>query len=174
MIRNLTMPTLWPLLAALVSAAMLATAHGFETFGGYAPCLLCLRQREVYWAAIAVGLLGFAAAAVRPTFGRVASILLLGLFAAGTLVAGFHAGVEWKWWPGPTSCAGPTGAIAADALADLLAGAKMRPPACDVAAWRMFGLSMAGYNALASAVLTVVSACAAYGGRKGASSLNEH
>jgi disulfide bond formation protein DsbB len=167
MMRDLPKSTLWPLLAALVSAAMLATAHGFETFGGYAPCLLCLRQREVYWAAMTVGLLGFAAAAVRPTFGRVASILLIGLFGAGTLVAAFHTGVEWKWWPGPTSCAGPRGGdIAATAIADLLAGAKMRPPSCDVAAWRLFGVSMAGYNALVSAVLTAVSAAAAYGSRK--------
>lgn len=167
MMRDLPKSTLWPLLAALVSAAMLATAHGFETFGGYAPCQLCLRQREVYWAAITVGLIGFAAAAIRPKFGRVASVVLVGLFAAGALVAGFHSGVEWKWWPGPTTCSGPLGGnIAADAIADLLAGAKMRPPACDVAAWRLFGLSMAGYNAAASLVLTVVSACAAYGARR--------
>lgn len=166
MMRDLPKATLWSLLAALVSAAMLATAHGFETFGGYAPCLLCLRQREVYWAAMTIGLLGFLAAMVRPTFGRVACVLLLALFGTGTFVAGFHAGVEWKWWPGPTTCTGATGAIAADALADLLSGAKMRPPSCDVAAWRMFGLSMAGYNALASAVLTVASAFAAYGSRK--------
>lgn len=167
MMRDLPKPTLWLLLAALVSAAMLATAHGFETFGGYAPCQLCLRQREVYWAALTVGLLGFAAAMVRPKFGRVGSVLLLGLFAAGTLVAGFHAGVEWKWWPGPTTCSGPLGGnIAADAIADLLAGAKMRPPSCDVAAWRMLGLSMAGYNAIASAVFALVSAAAAYGSRK--------
>jgi disulfide bond formation protein DsbB len=166
MMRDYPKATLWALLAALVSAAMLAAAHAFETFGGYAPCLLCLRQREVYWAALTIGLLGFAAAVIRPTFGRVASVLLLGLFAAGTIIAAFHAGVEWKWWPGPTTCTGATGDIAADALADLLSGAKMRPPSCDVAAWRMFGLSMAGYNAIASAVFTAASAIAAYWNRK--------
>ena len=52
----------WPLVAALVSAAMLAIAHAFERFGGLAPCTLCLRQREVYWVALAVGLVGFALA----------------------------------------------------------------------------------------------------------------
>ena len=41
----------WRLCALLVSAAMLAIAHGFQTFGGYQPCTLCLRQREVYWVA---------------------------------------------------------------------------------------------------------------------------
>ena len=42
----------WRMCAVLVSAAMLAIAHGFETFGGLAPCLLCLKQREVYWVAL--------------------------------------------------------------------------------------------------------------------------
>src|SRR5262249_41128220 len=48
----------WRLAALVASAAMLAVAHGFQTFGGYQPCTLCLRQREVYWVAGAVGLAG--------------------------------------------------------------------------------------------------------------------
>ena len=36
----------WPFFALLASAAMLAVAHGFETFGHLAPCHLCLKQRE--------------------------------------------------------------------------------------------------------------------------------
>eukprot|EP01035_Chromulina_nebulosa_P002989 gene2989-4080_t len=46
----------WPLVAALSSALMLAIAHAFETFGGLAPCTLCLKAREVYWVALAIGL----------------------------------------------------------------------------------------------------------------------
>ena len=37
----------WPAAAFLASAAMLAIAHAFETFGGLAPCTLCLQQRDV-------------------------------------------------------------------------------------------------------------------------------
>jgi disulfide bond formation protein DsbB len=56
LIRRLTA---WQaLIAALASGLLLAIAHGFETFGGLAPCTLCLKQREVYWAALAVGLAG--------------------------------------------------------------------------------------------------------------------
>ena len=44
----------WRLCALLAAAGMLATAHAFQTFGGYAPCSLCLRQREVYWVAAAI------------------------------------------------------------------------------------------------------------------------
>ena len=61
---NLLRPFLdrWRLCALLASAAMLATAHAFETFGGLAPCQLCLRQREVYWAAAAVARREYASA----------------------------------------------------------------------------------------------------------------
>ena len=52
----------WPLSALVASIAMLGIAHTFETFGHLAPCTLCLRQREVYWAAFAVAIAGAAAA----------------------------------------------------------------------------------------------------------------
>ena len=42
-------------------------------------------------------------------------------------------------------------------MADLLGGAKIAPPACDKAAWVFLGLSMAGWNALASLGLTALS-----------------
>ncbi len=56
----------------------------------------------------------------------------------------YHAGIEWHWWPGPQACTGPrfeyTGTI------DFNAHVVM----CDIAAWRLFGISMAGYNAVIS------------------------
>ncbi len=151
----------WPLTGACASAAMLAGAHAFETFGGFAPCHLCLYQRDVYWAAICVGVLGFALGYMRLKWaGRTANGLLALLFLLGAGVAAYHAGVEWKWWPGPTSCTG-AGMVHGGDLTAFLNGAKIRPPSCDEAAWRMFGVSMAGYNALISLVLAVLSAVAA-------------
>ena len=149
----------WRLTALCASAAMLAIAHAFETFGGLAPCTLCLRQREVYWVA---GWLALAAMiVVRTAQGdRLRWILnaALGLvFAVGAAVAVYHAGAEWKWWPGPTTCAGGGASASAEALAGLLAGEKIRPPACDEAAWVFLGLSLAGWNALISAKLAVLS-----------------
>ena len=50
----------------------------------------------------------------------------------------------------------------------LLNGGVDHIVACDQAAWRMFGISMAGYNALISAVLAGLSALFAYrAGRRG-------
>lgn len=149
----------WRLTAFLASALMLAIAHGFQTIGGLAPCALCLRQREVYWTALGVAAVGMVM--VRLPKGerwRAAFNGLLALiFLSGTVLAAYHAGVEWKWWPGPTACASAGGAISTDDLTALLGGAEIKPPACDQAAWVFAGLSMAGWNALISLGLAVAS-----------------
>jgi disulfide bond formation protein DsbB len=155
----------WPALAALASVFMLATAHGFETFGGYPPCELCLKQREVYWLILWSGVGLTAATRLRPYMLRAACVLLAVLFLAECALAAYHAGVEWKWWPGPTSCtgAGARMVTAAD-MSSLLSGKPQHIIQCDVAAWRIIGLSMAGWNALAALTLTLISA---YFGWKG-------
>lgn len=141
----------WPLIALLASAAMLATAHAFETFGKLYPCTLCLKQREVFWVAGTVALIALAArytpwaARLRRPF----DMLLAVIFLYGAGLAAYHAGVEWKWWPGPTTCSGGTTAAAGDLVA-MLKGDKIKPPACDKAAWIFLGISMAGWNALIS------------------------
>jgi len=150
----------WPLVGACASAAMLAAAHAFETFGGLAPCHLCFYQRDVYWWALGVGVVGFALGYMRIAWARRgADALLTLIFLAGMVIAAYHAGVEWKWWPGPASCTGG-GAVKASQLAAFMNGAKLNEPQCDQAAWRMFGISMAGYNAVISLGLVVLSALA--------------
>jgi disulfide bond formation protein DsbB len=153
----------WPALAAIASVAMLAAAHAFETFGGYAPCGLCLHQREVYWAALAVAAAGWLLVRSRRFAPEIVALLLAAVFTAGAVLAAFHAGVEWKWWPGPTSCSGGgIGTVALDDLSGLLTGDKVRPPACDEAAWRLLGISMAGYNAMISLGLAALGFLAAF------------
>lgn len=155
----------WRLCALIASAAMLAIAHAFESFGGFAPCALCLRQREVYWAAggLALALM----VAVRLPGGarfREASCWLFALvFLASAGVAAYHAGVEWKFWPGPTTCAGGgvAGGVDAASMSALLQGARIRPPACDEAGWVFLGLSMAGWNVMISLALAALSVAAA-------------
>jgi disulfide bond formation protein DsbB len=161
--RNLSKSLLdhWPLAAACASAAMLAAAHAFETFGHLAPCHLCLLQREVYWVALGVGVVGFALGYMRFAWARrTADALLTLIFLVGMGLAAYHAGVEWKWWPGPASCTGG-GVVKASDLAAFMSGAsKVHVPQCDEVAWSMFGISMAGYNAIISLGLTVLSALA--------------
>ncbi len=152
----------WRLSALVASLAMLAIAHAFETFGGLAPCTLCLRAREVYWLAAALALAGMLATRLRSgeRFRLAFNAALALVFAAGVALAVYHAGVEWKFWPGPTACSGGGAIVDASQMTDLLQGARIRPPACDEAAWVFLGLSMAGWNALASLALTVLSGLA--------------
>jgi disulfide bond formation protein DsbB len=152
----------WRFAALLISAAMLATAHAFQTFGGLAPCELCLKQRTVYW--VAGGIAAAAMILVRLPGGarwREATCWLLALtFLASVGVAGYHAGAEWKFWPGPQSCSGG-GAVTMASLKDLLNGGGVKMPACDRPAWVFLGVSMAGWNALASVAFTALSVAAA-------------
>jgi disulfide bond formation protein DsbB len=142
----------WRLTSLMVSAGMLAIAHAFQTFGGLAPCTLCLRQREVYWVAATLALAGMVITRM-PRGERFRALFnaALGLvFLVGVAVATYHAGAEWKFWPGPTACASNGGGASAEALAGLLSGEKVRAPHCDEAPWVFAGLSMAGWNALIS------------------------
>lgn len=151
----------WPLAGAAAALAMLGVAHAFEA-AGYAPCELCLRQREIYWVVAGLAVLG-ALVLNRDGWRRYqpALIAVLGiLFLAEAWTGVYHAGVEWRWWPGPTSCTGRGGAVTAGAMGDLLSGAKVHVIRCDQAAWRLLGLSMAGWNAVAAFGLAAVSAAA--------------
>ena len=151
-----------PALAALAALLMLAAAHAFETFGHYPPCELCLKQRDVYWAIFWVGVGLVALVRWRPTWLRMACTVLALLFLSECALAAYHAGVEWKWWPGPVACtgAGVHPVTAAD-MSALLSGKPQHVVQCDVAAWRLLGLSMAGWNALAALVFTLLSAACA-------------
>ena len=156
----------WPLLAALASAALLAAVHVIQA-QGYAPCELCLKQREVYWAAVAIGLAGYGLQRLRPgprVRMAVAAVLAL-TFLIGASVAAYHAGVEQKWWPGPTSCTGG-GSVSANAMAGLLAGERIIPPQCDQIVWSVLGLSMAAWNVLVSLGLVMLSALADLSARR--------
>jgi len=91
---------------------------------------------------------------------------MLGLvFVTGAVVATYHAGVEWKFWAGPAGCSG--GAAEGIGSIDLLEALneKIATVSCTEAPWRMFGMSMAGYNAVASILLAIASflaACVTY------------
>jgi disulfide bond formation protein DsbB len=137
---------------------ILAVAHAFETFGRLAPCELCLKERQVYWAAAAIALVG-GLALLRIRRARTWTCLILALvFLGGALLAGWHAGVEWKMWPGPESCTGTHVRITAADMQRLLRGGAMAIPRCDKPAFVFLGLSMAGWNAVVSLVLAVLSA----------------
>jgi disulfide bond formation protein DsbB len=154
----------WRLCALIASAVMLAIAHAFQTFEHLAPCTLCLRQREVYWVAAAMALVFMVVVRLPggPRLRAPTCWLLALVFLAGAGIAAYHAGAEWKFWPGPSTCSGAgVDHVDASALSGLMQGAKIKPPACDKAAWVFLGLSMAGWNVLISLGLAGLSVAAA-------------
>lgn len=157
----------WTAFALAASLAMLGAAHAFERFGGLAPCNLCLKQREAYWAAVAIaGAATFWAVFSRASRGtpRIAFFLLAAVFFIGAITAGFHAGGELKWWDLPATCSAiPSAAIDLSALSALADGtAEMKPIVdCGDVAWSMLGISMAGWNFFISLALAIFSLLAA-------------
>ena len=147
---------------ALVGAiGIIAVAWGFEIFGGYKPCPLCLQQRWAYYAAIPAlfASLILIASGQRRIAG--VALLLVSLAFLGNAALGvYHAGAEWKFWPGPDTCGG-TGAITTQAGGLLKQLENARVIRCDEAPWRMFGLSFAGWNV----VLWITSLQAAFATR---------
>jgi disulfide bond formation protein DsbB len=136
-------------ITAALSAATLAGAHGFENFANLPPCPLCLDQREAYWAAIAFALLALGALKWDKTKHTHLPIFFIGAIvialAYGAYLAGYHTGIEQKWWPGPTTC---TGAGAALTIEQMLSQTDAKIVMCDVIPWSLFGISLAGYNLL--------------------------
>jgi disulfide bond formation protein DsbB len=130
-----------------LAAALLIGALGFQYLGRLAPCEMCVWQRWPHLAAALVGLLGGGAVAagfLTPGLARPLAILTALLVGLSGLIAVYHAGVEWHWWKGPSQCTGS--AFRLNGTLDLNAPVAM----CDRAAWRLFGLSLAGYNAIIS------------------------
>lgn len=134
------------------SGALLAGAYGFQYFADLQPCVLCLYQRVPH---AVVLLLTVIAMVVAPRQRLTAGLLgLTGLaLLGGAGIAGFHVGVEMRWWEGTAECGSTAAADTVAALrAQLLAQPVVR---CDEVAWSLFGVSMAGYNMAFSTALAI-------------------
>jgi disulfide bond formation protein DsbB len=140
-----------PLTAArlvfLASLGVIAGAWLFQ-WAGYLPCDLCLKQRWAYYAVVPLSaLLAFA----QPIWIK-QGLWLCAAIMVGSMIFGiYHAGVEWKFWEGPGTCSAGT-------LSGLLPDLTKPTVKCDEAAIRILGLSLAGWNAIASAAIAGLAA----------------
>ncbi len=131
---------------ATACTTMLVAAISFEVLG-YVACPMCMWQR---WAHVAAAVLASAALLSSRSRLPLPEILLKAVavtMSVGAAIAVYHAGVEWKWWEGPATCTANVVAGSGDVLMDLARAPMSR---CDEAAWRLGGVSMAGYNAILS------------------------
>lgn len=152
--ERLPLPSKLGLLAMLGSGALLGGAYYFQYVIGLPPCEMCYWQRWPHMVAISAGLLALVSFAW-PRLALVFMLIAITALIATAAIGVFHVGVEYRWWAGPQTCTGniPTG-LSAEQLRKYLFGAKM--VRCDQTAWSMWGISMAGWNALLSAALAFV------------------
>ena len=148
----MTAPRRAPFLVLVVSMALVGGALLFQYVGHLAPCELCLYQRWPYYAAIPLSLVAVLAGQRPATLGLLALCALL--FIAGGVLAFYHVGVEQHWFAGPTACT--SSLSAGGSIEDFTARLLATPPVrCDEVAWSLLGVSLAGWNFLASLALVV-------------------
>ncbi len=152
-------PRLARSIALAVPLALLGGAYLSEYGFGLEPCEMCWWQRYALFAALPFALLGWA----RPSAKVLTALALLGVLLGG-IIGGYHAGVEYGWWKGLTTCtSGVSFADGRDPL-EALTGAQMIP--CDMVQWKLLEISLAGWNFLISVPLALLGLAALR--RKGA------
>jgi disulfide bond formation protein DsbB len=142
----------------VLSLATIAGAWYFEFVLRLPPCPLCLEERLPYHVVIPLSLLMAIAALARAprTLLAVGFTAIIVAMLCGAALGAYHAGVEWHWWAGPAECSGPITDLTAKGpiLGQLNSIHVVR---CDEAAWRLLGISLAGYNVLISLLLAAIA-----------------
>jgi disulfide bond formation protein DsbB len=146
-------------IVAIVGALTVASVYFFQYVLGYPPCPLCLDQRMAFYASIPLAALLWLGAG----HGAARKVMILGFMAIAAIMlwntglSAYHAGVEWKFWPGPADCSGPIDSLgsAGNLMKQLQ---SIRIVRCDEAPWRLFGISLAGYDVVVSLFLVGVAA----------------
>jgi disulfide bond formation protein DsbB len=132
-------------LAIGIPALLLGGAYLSQYGFGLFPCEMCWWQRYAHFAALALALISTLAPPKRLWVGLAG----LAILVAG-LIGGYHAGVEYKWWEGLTTC---SSTASSTSIADILSAPLIR---CDEAQWTLFGISLAGFNFLISTSAALV------------------
>jgi disulfide bond formation protein DsbB len=141
---------LWAILA--ISLGALAAALVGQYLLGLDPCVLCLYERVPWAIAALIAAIGLAGWAGRRDLVSIA--LCCAVFAGGGALAFYHVGVEQHWWGSIAGCGGaPVSGLTLDDLRPETLATGLKP--CDRVDWRLFGLSLAGYNTIASTLLSL-------------------
>jgi disulfide bond formation protein DsbB len=143
-------PRRYPVFVLAASVVVLGGALVSQYWGGLAPCELCLMQRWPWAAAIAIALIAIMVSS--ESLLSWLALVLTAVFAVGGALALYHVGVEKHWFAGPSACTGAaTAADTVEALKARILG--QMPVRCDEPAWSLWGISLAGWNLLASLVI---------------------
>lgn len=139
-------------LALMLSASLLIGAWIFQYGFGYAPCQMCYWQRHAHKAVVVISVLVIVWQLAKGGPQRLGVGLIILAFLVSAGLALWHTGVELGFIRELESCSGGDVDINAIGKIDVLGSLdnKIKPPACSAVAWSLFGISMAGYNAIFS------------------------
>lgn len=142
----------YALFALILSGGLLFGAWFFEYVLGYAPCQMCYWQRHAHKAVVVVALFVLIYGRMRGGIPTWLHGLIILAFWVSAFFALWHVGVEYKLIDAPKTCATGNVDISMMSGQDLIDSfsKKIKPPACSDVVWSFLGLSMAGWNALAS------------------------
>jgi disulfide bond formation protein DsbB len=145
----------WGAFTLMAALAGILLALGAQYLGGIAPCPLCLQQRYAYYAGIPLLFAGLAMIAADQRRNAAILFFLIALvFLANAGLGVYHAGAEWKLWPGPDTCA--AGTLTTDSKIPMSERLKnINIVRCDEASFRFLGLSFAGWNVFLSVALCI-------------------
>ena len=131
----------------LIPAALLGGALGSQYIGGLYPCEMCYWQRWPHGAAIVLALLAFTAPAASVRSRNFTLAAALAITISG-IIGVYHAGVEAGIFEGLTTCTASGAGLSTKELLDQI----MKTPLvrCDQVQWELFGISLAGWNAIFS------------------------
>jgi disulfide bond formation protein DsbB len=123
-------------IAFVALGSALISQYGFDLH----PCVLCIYQRVPYYAIVFLAAVALCLRNKNVLKPFLYACALAYLVDAG--IAGFHTGVEYKWWEGTDQCGGAL----ANSIEAMRAAIMNAPTArCDEAQFT-FILTMAGWN----------------------------
>ena len=134
-----------------ISLCIIVAVHFIE-YIGYPPCDLCLKQR---WPWYLILIISFISLFLNKKLYPWNKLVLIILFAASVIYAGWHAGIEWGFWNGPITCASTNRLISShsDFLGTIENIRSVVP--CNEADFKILGLSLAVYNFISSLLMLI-------------------
>lgn len=130
-------------LMVLGVVGLVLTAVVLEHGVGVLPCKMCWWQRYIHWGIGGAAFIGWWITERR--MQMMSALVVAALALAGLYIAGWQYAAQHGWLPFPASCVGDGIEMSAAVnLLDAMQRAKIVP--CDKETFRLFGLSLAGWN----------------------------
>ena len=130
----------------IISSLMLLSALYLEYFHGALPCDLCITQRWFHGAIIAYSFIIIFLISKTLISNKLPLLGGAVLWLSSSMAGLYHFGIEMNFWTGPDGCSSNID-FSKDTLTYLL---NKSPIKCDEVMFEIFGITLAGWNAITS------------------------